>query len=44
MTPMCAVARWNVAVQEDKALFGHISRRVPWKHVEAVSFCVFDGG
>ena len=36
---MCAVARWNVAVQEDKALFGHISRRVPWKHVvEAVSF------
>ena len=43
MTPMCAVACWNVAVQEDKALLGHISPCVPWKHVEAgVAFCVFD--
>ena len=45
MTPMCAVACWNVAAQEDKALFGRISRCVLWKHVEAVvSFCVYDGG
>lgn len=45
MTPMCAVACWNVAVQEDKALFGRISRCVPWKHVEAaVSFCVSGRG